>query len=287
MLGNVNERTYEFGMMRSLGFKKNNLILLIIFQGFIFAIPGTLLGLITSYITNNFVAFLFNWYTGLVMPFILSKFNIIFGVIIGISVPLISSYFPIKKSLEDNLRETLDIFNKKIGDIIISVIKLEYLGISPTTFIAAIILIIIGLATYYLAPLSFLFLDFQLFLFIMIAILITMLLGLIILTQLLVPYLQKIILKIIIFISYIDRNLYLIVLKNLEGHKKRNRQVSIMFMVALGFVIFSGCTLNLIVDFAETLSKGLIGGDFSIYISGSNDINITLNEIEMNKYLIV
>ena len=92
------------------------------------------------------------------MPFILSKFNIIFGVIIGISVPLISSYFPIKKSLEDNLRETLDIFNKKIGDIIISVIKLEYLGISPTTFIAAIILIIIGLATYYLAPLSFLFL---------------------------------------------------------------------------------------------------------------------------------
>ena len=285
MLGNVNERTYEFGMMRSLGFKKNNLILLIIFQGFIFAIPGTLLGLITSYITNNFVAFLFNWYTGLVMPFILSKFNIIFGVIIGISVPLISSYFPIKKSLENNLRETLDIFNKKIGDIIISFIKLEYLGISPTTFIAAIILIIIGLATYYLAPLSFLFLDFQLFLFIMIAILITMLLGLIILTQLLVPYLQKIILKIIIFISYIDRNLYLIVLKNLEGHKKRNRQVSIMFMVALGFVIFSGCTLNLIVDFAETLSKGLIGGDFSIYISGSNDINITLNEIEMNKYL--
>ena len=116
MLGNVNERTYEFGMMRSLGFKKNNLILLIVLQGFIFALPGTLLGLITSYIANNFVAYLFNWYTGLVMPFILSKYNIIFGIAIGISVPLISSYFPIKKSLEDNLRETLDIFNKKIGD---------------------------------------------------------------------------------------------------------------------------------------------------------------------------
>ena len=235
MLGNVNERTYEFGMMRSLGFKKNNLILLIVLQGFIFALPGTLLGLITSYIANNFVAYLFNWYTGLVMPFILSKYNIIFGIAIGISVPLISSYFPIKKSLEDNLRETLDIFNKKIGDIVVSIIKLEYLGVSPTTLLAAITLIFIGLATYYLAPMSFLLLDFQLFLFIMIAILITMLLGLIILTQLLVPYLQNLILRIIIFISYVDRNLYLIVLKNLEGHKKRNRQVSIMFMVALGF----------------------------------------------------
>ena len=285
MLGNVDERTYEFGMMRSLGFKKNNLILLIILQGFIFAVPGTILGLTTSYIANNFVAFLFNWYTALVMPFFLSTFNIIFGIVVGLSIPLISSYFPIKKSLEDNLRETLSIFNKKIGDIVVSIIKLENLGVSPTTLIAAITLIVIGLLTYYLAPMSFLLLDSQLFLFIMIAILITMLLGLIILTQLLVPYLQKLILRIIMFISWKDRNLHLIVVKNLEGHKRRDQQVSIMFMVALGFVIFSGCTLNLVVDFAETLSKGLIGGDFSVYVTNGNAINLTLNEVGIKNYL--
>ena len=285
MLGNVDERTYEFGMMRSLGFKKNNLILLIILQGFIFAVPGTILGLTTSYIANNFVAFLFNWYTALVMPFFLSTFNIIFGIVVGLSIPLISSYFPIKKSLEDNLRETLSIFNKKIGDIVVSIIKLENLGVSPTTLIAAVTLIVIGLLTYYLAPMSFLLLDSQLFLFIMIAILITMLLGLIILTQLLVPYLQKLILRIIMFISWKDRNLHLIVVKNLEGHKRRDQQVSIMFMVALGFVIFSGCTLNLVVDFAETLSKGLIGGDFSVYVTNGNAINLTLNEVGIKNYL--
>ena len=285
MLGNVDERTYEFGMMRSLGFKKNNLISLIILQGFIFAVPGTILGLTTAYIANNFVAFLFNWYSALVMPFFLSTFNIIFGIFVGLSIPLISSYFPIKKSLEDNLRETLAIFNKKIGDIVVSIIKLENLGVSPTTLIAAITLIVIGLLTYYLAPMSFLLLNSQLFLFIMIAILITMLLGLIILTQLIVPYLQKFILKIIMLISCKDRNLHLIVLKNLEGHKRRDQQVSIMFMVALGFVIFSGCTLNLVVDFVEVLAKGLIGGDFSVYVTDRNAINITLNEIGINNYL--
>ena len=285
MLGNVDERTYEFGMMRSLGFKKNNLILLIILQGFIFAVPGTILGLTTAYIANNYVAFLFNSYTHLVMPFFLSTFNIIFGIVVGLSIPLISSYFPIKKSLEDNLRETLTIFNKKIGNILVSIIRLENLGVSPTTLIAAVTLIVIGLLTYYLAPLSYLLLDVQLFLFIMIAILITMLLGLIILTQLLVPYLQKLILKIIMFIFCKDRNLHLIVLKNLEGHKRRDQQVSIMFMIALGFVIFSGCSLNLIVDFVETLAKGLIGGDFSIYVTNKNAQNITLNEIEINNYL--
>ena len=285
MLGNVDERTYEFGMLRSLGFKKNNLTLLIIIQGFIFAIPGTILGLITAYIANNYVAFLFNWYTNLVMPYFLSTSNLIFGIIAGLSIPIVSSYFPIKKCLDDNLRETLAIFNKKIGDIVVSMIKLENLGVSPTTLIAAITLIIIGLLTYYVAPLSFLLLNSSLFLFIMIGILITMLLGLIILTQLLVPYLQKFILKIIMFLSFKDRNLHLIVIKNLEGHKRRDQQVSIMFMVALGFVIFAGCTLNLVVDFVETIAKSLIGGDFSIYITNQNGQNITFNEIAINNYL--
>ena len=285
MLGNVDERTYEFGMLRSLGFKKNNLIYLIIIQGLIFAIPGTILGLTTSYIANNFVAFLFNWYSGLVMPFFLSKSNIIFGIIAGLSIPLISSYFPIKKCLDDNLRETLTIFNKKVGDLVVSIIKLESMGISPTTLIAAITLIVIGLLTYYLAPLSFLLMNTSLFLFIMIGILITMLLGLIILTQLLVPYLQKIILKIIMFLSFKDRKLHIIVLKNLEGHKRRDQQVSIMFMVALGFVIFSGCTLNLVVDFVETMAKSLIGGDFTIFLMEKNSPNITLNEIAINNYI--
>ena len=285
MSGNVDERTYEFGMLRSLGFKKNNLITLIILQGFIFAIPGLILGLISAYIVNNFIAYLFTDYCILVMPFFLSKYNIIFAIGVGISIPLVSSYLPIKKSLEDNLRETLAIFNKKLGDIVVSIVKLENLGVSPTTLIAAITLIIIGLLTYYLAPLSFLFQNVQMFLFIMIAILITMLLGLIILTQLLVPYLQKFILKIIMFFSCQDKKLHLIVLKNLEGHKRRDKQVSIMFMVSLGFVIFAGCTLNLIVDFAENLSKGLIGGDFSVYVSNSNGINITLNEVAIKNYL--
>ena len=285
MLGNVDERTYEFGMLRSLGFKKNNLIFLIILQGFIFAVPGTILGLVTSYITNNFIAFLFNWYTALVMPFFLSSTNIIFGIVAGLSIPLISSYLPIKKCLDDNLRETLAIFNKKIGDIVVSIIKLENLGVSPTTLIASISLIVIGMLTYYVAPLSFILSNMSLFLFIMIGILLTMILGLIILTQLLVPYLQKFILKIIMIISFKDRNLNLIVLKNLEGHKRRDQQVSIMFMVALGFVIFAGCTLNLVVDFVENLAKGLIGGDFSVYLMDRNSPNMTLNEISINNYL--
>ena len=75
MLGNVDERAYEFGMMRSLGFKKNNLIYLVLLKGIFFAIPGIIFGLISSYIINIFISFLFNWFSGLVMPFFISKSN--------------------------------------------------------------------------------------------------------------------------------------------------------------------------------------------------------------------
>ena len=285
MLGNVDERTYEFGMMRSLGFKKNNLIYLIILKGISFAIPGTIFGLTTSYIVNNFIAFLFNWFSGLVMPFFMSNFNLLFGITIGLSIPLISSYFPIRKCLDNNLRDTLTLFNnKKLGDIVVSMIKLEKLGISPTTFISSITLIIIGFLTYYLCPLSYLLQNLSLFLFIMTCILIIMLLGLIILSQLLAPHLQNLILKIVMLFALNDRKLQLIVLRNLDGHKRRNNQVSIMFMIALGFVIFARCSLNLVAALIEQMAKQLIGGDFSVYLLNKNHPNVTLNEISLNCY---
>ena len=71
------------------------------------------------------------------------------------------------------------------------------------------------------------------------------------------------------------RNLHLIVVKNLEGHKRRDQQVSIMFIIALGFIIFAGCSLNLIVDFVVQFAKGLIAGDFinkTAYIHCVDDI---------------
>ena len=285
MLGNIDERTYEYGMMRALGFKKDNLFLLIILKGIFFSIPGIIMGLLTSYIANNFISFLFNRYTGLVMPFFLNKINILFGIISGLSIPLISSYLPIKRCLEKNLRETLNFFrNRKTIDIFISMIKLEKMGISPTTFITSITLIIIGLLTYFIAPFSYYQDNLSLFLFIMLCILISMLLGLIILSLLFLPKFQKIIVKLITFISICDRKFNLIILKNLDSHKKRNRQVSMMLITAIGFLIFSGCTLNLIVEFIEEFSQKVIGGDFCIYIIDKNMPNMTLNEISINNY---
>ena len=283
MLGNVDERTYEFGMLRSLGFRKKHLISMILIQGIIFAIPGIVLGLVSSYICNIYIGFLLNWYSGLVIPYNMSLGNIIFGTVLGLSIPLVSSYFPIKKCLDSNLKETLTIFNKKIGNLLVNMIKLENLGISLSAFISSLILIIMGFITYYLAPLSFLLMNPSIFILIMMFILIIMLIGMIVLIQIIIPFLERNILKIIFLIFYKDRNIHFVVLKNLEGHSRRNKKLSIMFMIALGFIIFSGCTLNLIVSFIQTLAESSMGGDaFLWYLNGETD---SINQILFEEYL--
>jgi len=62
-------------------------------------------------------------------------------------------------------------------------LKLAELGLSPGQVALAIMLIAIGLVTYYLLPLAFIFRDFSLFLGILNAILLGMLLGLSLITQ--------------------------------------------------------------------------------------------------------
>ena len=52
MLSDVEEKTYQYGMLRALGFRNKNLIGLISLQSFSFSIPGLIGGLLVAYILN-------------------------------------------------------------------------------------------------------------------------------------------------------------------------------------------------------------------------------------------
>ena len=52
MLSDVDSKTYEYGMLRALGFKSSHLIGMITIQSFIFSVPGVALGLIVACIFN-------------------------------------------------------------------------------------------------------------------------------------------------------------------------------------------------------------------------------------------
>ncbi len=155
------------------------------------------------------------------------------------------------------------------------------MGISPAALLSSILFIVMGFATYYIAPLSFILNDYSLFLLILNIILIVMILGLVFMLQLIVPYLQLGILNIILCFAWKDRNVYFVVKKNLEGHSTRNQKTSIMFMIALSFVIFAGSTLELVANFIVDISKSIFGGDIWVHNWGKDN---TLEEIKLKNY---
>ena len=221
-------------------------------------------------------------FSGLSFSFTLFSSTVYWSLISGITIPLVSSYLPIKKALSENLKEALTIFNKKVTDISINIVKLEKLGVSPAAIITSLVMIIMGFSTYYLAPLCFLLSNYTMFLFILNTILIFMIIGLILVMQIIVPYLEKAILYIIMLVIRSDRNIKFVVLKNLEGHSRRNSKTSIMFMIALSFVIFAGCTIELISDFITNISKNIFGAD--IWLK-HNSIDDSLHEKKLTNYL--
>lgn len=57
MLSNVEEKTYEFGMLRCLGLFKSNLYKIILGEAFFFSIPGIIIGFVVAFIFYMMIAF--------------------------------------------------------------------------------------------------------------------------------------------------------------------------------------------------------------------------------------
>lgn len=95
-------------------------------------------------------------------------------------------------------------------------------------------------------PYAFTFQNIPLFLAILNGILLGMLLGLCIVAQLLQPFLEKLWLRLMLFVLVPPhRKLYAVVVKNLSAHAGRNKKTSEMFVICLAFLVFASCMFAL------------------------------------------
>lgn len=130
MISDVEEKTYEFGMLRALGFNKSSLIYLILVEGVVFAIPGLFLGLLMAYVLNTFIAYYIFNQSMLVTSYDLHSSALTMALILGILIPLLSVYLPIQRAMSKTLRDSLDLYHRVVNEISVSVQRLESLGVS-------------------------------------------------------------------------------------------------------------------------------------------------------------
>jgi len=190
MLSDVEEKTYEFGMLRALGFNTSNIMTTISIQAMTFSIPGLITGFIVSAILNAVLRYVLYSLTENYYHYWLSVGSVYIGLAIGIIIPMASNIIPIQNALGKNLRSSLDLYHRSAGELMVSVKKLQDMGLSVPQFVLAIMLVVMGVLCYYVAPTSFLYQNYYLFFFILNILLLQMILGMVFIAVLILPYVQ-------------------------------------------------------------------------------------------------
>jgi len=280
LLSDVEEKTYEYGMLRALGLPHSSLFLVLIPLSFVYSIPGILIGLLLGWLLSIPIQDALAYYASLPVNLALDGSAIGMAVIIGLIMPLVSNIFPIQRALSKTLRDALDVYHASTNETSVTFVKLENLGIELWQTALAVMMVVCGFVIYYLIPAAFVMGNMPMFLGILTAILLGMVLGCSLIATSVQPILEKLYLKLFLWGS--DRNMEDLIRKALSGHRTRNRKTAIMFTTALAFIIFAGVMFTLQASSFAQNSQVLIGADLLVFsVSWSQP----LQEDQMRAYL--
>lgn len=285
MLSDVEEKTYEFGMLRALGFNKDNIIITIVVQAVFFSIPGLVTGLLLAGLLNVCARHLLFNMTNNSTTYWLSMGSIWIGCALGTVMPLVANVLPIQVALGKNLRASLDIYHRSADELTIKIRKLQNYGLSVPQFVAAIMLVVLGVLTYYVAPTAFLYRNYELFFLVLNGVLVMMILGLTYVSVLVLPALQTLLLNTVLCCARRDRKLKKIIAKNMEAHQKRNTKTAIMFAICLSFLIFAGSTFKMIGYLIKGGLETQVGADLYATIIDFTRCNSFIDEGPIAQYL--
>ena len=220
MLSDVDAKTYEYGMLRALGFQKSHLIGVISLKSLTFSIPGLIFGILVAFVINIGLRMLIFLEAENYSNYTLTLGSIIIGVLFGLIMPVISNYFPIQAAMGKNLRNSLDLSRRNKEEIGIRIEKLEDVGISINQLIVSLLLIIVGFTTYYLVPYSVAKTKVTLLFMLMDMILVLVILGLTFICMLVFEYLERFLLWLCISTCCRrDRRLHHVIFKNMIAHR--------------------------------------------------------------------
>jgi len=130
MNSNTEEKTYEFGMLRALGMKHDNLVTLLILQSLFYAVPALVIAMVLAYTLDMMLVYIIANYATVAPDYNLPRSSIALGITIALVLPLISNIVPIQRALSKTLRDSLNVYHRTVSELTVKILKLAELGIS-------------------------------------------------------------------------------------------------------------------------------------------------------------
>ena len=108
----MDEHIYEFAMLRTLGFMKKQLLSLLTLKTLIFSLPGTICGVLLMILFMTAVRITIYEITKFPISTGIDAFTIGLSLTLGLVLPQISNFGPIRSTIARPLRDALDIQRK-------------------------------------------------------------------------------------------------------------------------------------------------------------------------------
>lgn len=270
--------TFELGILRLIGLNKTSIVTIIIIQCLSYSIPSFIIAFIFHYVILHFASSAISFILETNIDFKASIGTIFYSLVLCLISPIVGSIYPIYNLLNKNINNSINNSIKKTSGVkieIISLIKREQF----TLISFGILSVIYGVCIYYFLPLSLISLNFGLLLAIFMWILIGMIIGCVLIASNIELYIQKIIN--LIFLFWMKNYIRQIILKNLIGHRLRNKNSSLMFSLSVGVFImilvavkieFNSVKLN----YRKKIGADIKFGSFGDYYPTPKRLNYTI-----------
>jgi len=264
VLGNVEEKTYEYGMLRALGLRHRTLSQLLAMSSASFSVPGILIGLVAASALHGLLLLVFFLLTATAIPPTMSTGAWVLGLTLGVVMPACAIVVPIRRALSSTLRDSLDLYHQTINQVTVTLRRLADVGISATESVIAVVLVLVGFVTFYALPLAFANGQLPVFLGILSAVLIGMLLGLSVVGATLQPTIETAVASLILRAACQSR-LSTVVAKNLAAHRRRNSKTAYMVSMSIAFILFAGAMFALQAESIGSNFRLFLGADLVVF----------------------
>ena len=76
------------------------------------------------------------------------------GLFLGLFLPVFGMLVPIRRALSQTLRDALDVYHSVVNNTLVTVKRLQDIGVDPAETIIATVFVVVGFLVYYVIPLS-------------------------------------------------------------------------------------------------------------------------------------
>ena len=246
MATSIEDKTYENAMLRTLGWSSTHIVFASVLKSVLMLmIPGGVIGLTCTYFLAGWTEKILRTVAQFNFTLGFSSGTIIVGWTCAILMPLFSLASTLAATVQEQLRDALDVFRRKADALKVEFFKIETeYGLSFDQIIMGTTLAVFGFISFVFVPHALLLMDIPETLFWNCVIFVFLVVGMIGIAQLSLPLLASALVRFYGRLHRIvccSRNVIKVeplVLKNLHAHRSRNTKTGVMMLVTAMFIVF-------------------------------------------------